>query len=242
MFNSETERQGDGTGGEALNVELEEKPYEFERQLTAEEFETLNEIFEQDDREEISRGHIPDYAPWLPKRFHEAADWSESHKAHLIVVILVLVDFLGVMVQIFLTLWMDTLDEHEEDLKKDLEHVIEACRILNLFILSIFLLEFAAKFYFFSWKFFTKSAMHFLDCAVVIISFVLELLLHGVAQELVAVFIIVRLWRIIRIIHAVGVSIKIHENDKKQILIKRIRMLEHEIEIMKAQQEKQKSP
>jgi len=97
----------------------------------------------------------------------------------------------------------------------------------SVLLLTIFVFEVFISFYAFGWKYFT-SPLYLLDGIIVLSSFIMELYFHygniGRAGRAAAAIILLRLWKIVRAIHAVAHSITI----KNRLLIERI----HEAQIL----------
>lgn len=105
-----------------------------------------------------------------------------------------------------------------------LERVHLVLYILSLSILSIFFIEIVLKVVAYGWQFFTKWMFVF-DAIVIISSLALESfygLRHG---QIVSLLVMLRLWRVIRIVYAVAYTEKMrHEQEmnhlKKELQLK----------------------
>ncbi|KAI8869084.1 hypothetical protein GQ42DRAFT_163676 [Ramicandelaber brevisporus] len=64
----------------------------------------------------------------------------------------------------------------------------------------------------------TFSWIHTLDAVVVIVSLVLEIVLKGREREVASLLIVFRLWRIIRVMDAVALSVKIEQTEHHETL------------------------
>lgn len=129
-----------------------------------------------------------------------------------------------------------------------LEHSIHLHRsdvflfYFSVLLLSLFVIEVFLSFYAFGWKYY-KNPLYLLDGTIVLASFVMELYFHygsiGRAGRAASAIIILRLWKIIRAIHAVAHSITL----KNRLLIKKIQeaklLLEEEKEQTEQTLEKQ---
>jgi hypothetical protein len=91
----------------------------------------------------------------------------------------------------------------------------------SLFLLIIFVLEIFISFYTFGWRHYT-NLLYLSDGIIVLSSFIMELYFHygniGRAGRAAAAIIVLRLWKIVRAIHAVAHSITV----KNRLLIKKI--------------------
>lgn len=108
-----------------------------------------------------------------------------------------------------------------------LEHTIHVHRTeiflfyFSFLFICIFVLEIFVSLYALRWKYF-KNRLYLLDGIVVIASFVLEIVFHygnlGNARRAASTIIILRLWKIIRAVHAVAHSLTL----KNRLLIEKI--------------------
>ena len=93
--------------------------------------------------------------------------------------------------------------------------------IFPFFLLIIFVFEVFISFYAFGWRHY-KNPLYLLDGIIVFASFIMELYFHygniGRAGRAAAAIVILRLWKIVRAIHAVAHSITL----KNRLLIKKI--------------------
>jgi hypothetical protein len=91
----------------------------------------------------------------------------------------------------------------------------------SLTLLIIFVSEILISFYTFGWRHYT-SPLYLSDSIIVFASFIMELYFHygnlGRAGRAAAAIVILRLWKIIRAIHAIAHSITL----KNRLLIKKI--------------------
>ncbi|KAI9805562.1 MAG: hypothetical protein M1825_000813 [Sarcosagium campestre] len=78
---------------------------------------------------------------------------------------------------------------------------------------------------------FFKSRFHCFDAAVIVIGFVIDVVLHGVLEEVASLVVILRLWRIFKIIEELSAGAE----DHIAILDERIGDLEKANEALKAE-------
>lgn len=132
--------------------------------------------------------------------FHLRAAF-QSHSFHVLIVFLTLSNVL-----LLLTLLI--IDEVERQSShppsESLVHASEGISIATLSLLSFFMLEiiltliaFGPGYY---WKQDPAWRIHLFDAIVVIVSFALEVSLHGSAQQFASLLIIFRLWRILKLV------------------------------------------
>ncbi|KAF9948939.1 hypothetical protein BGZ72_009178 [Mortierella alpina] len=168
-------------------------------------------------------------------RFSKARHWIgakiETKKAHVAILVLTLVDILLVVLQIGASLLH--LDETKEEI-----WIIALFGHLSLAIISVFMLEILLKFFAFGPRYFWRGVphgiLHLVDAAIIITSFVLELILKGAEQELTNLLIIFRLWRVIKLTGTVAIEVSEHDQLRAAILQDRLHSLEAELEESRA--------
>lgn len=153
--------------------------------------------------------HGPDDQPrhfkYLPTYFEprrqKVAQALESKAAHITIIVLVILDLCVVLTELILSsFYPGCPDEERPDAVETAE---EAFSWTSIAILSIFTIEILLKLFVFGVSYF-KNWLHFLDAAIIITSLILECVLRGIAQETVSLLIIFRLWRLVRVMHAVA--------------------------------------
>ncbi|XP_029475049.1 voltage-gated hydrogen channel 1 [Rhinatrema bivittatum] len=163
----------------------------------------------EDDEVEIHRQEEPRERP-LPatSSFRDALKWLFSrHKFQVTIVCLVVIDALFVLCEILLDL---------EIIKPDKHHIApQVFHYLSLSVLTFFVVEIFGKLYAFRLEFFHHK-FEILDAVVVLISFIIDIIY--IAQEnlfqAVGLLILLRLWRVARIINGIIVSIKTTAEEK----------------------------
>uniref|UniRef100_A0A8D0BV42 Voltage-gated hydrogen channel 1 n=1 Tax=Salvator merianae TaxID=96440 RepID=A0A8D0BV42_SALMN len=125
----------------------------------------------------------------------------QSRKFQILVVCLVILDALLVLGELLLDLKIIQPDEHEI--------VPKVFHYLSLSILTLFLVEISFKLYAYRLEFFHHK-FEVLDAIVVIISFILDIVLLFREHEFEALglLILLRLWRVARIINGIILSVK----------------------------------
>ncbi|KAG0034915.1 hypothetical protein BGZ82_005553 [Podila clonocystis] len=155
----------------------------------------------------------------------------ESRAAHIIILFLTLADIVLVMLQIGASLLH--LDESKEEV-----WYLELFSHISLAIVSMFMLEILIKLFAFGPRYFWRGTphwvLHLFDAVVIMTSFVLEIVLHGVSQELSSLLIVFRLWRVIKLTGAVAIEVSNHEQEKARLLEARVQELEKELEESKS--------
>ncbi|KAE8635240.1 hypothetical protein XENTR_v10002559 [Xenopus tropicalis] len=140
--------------------------------------------------------------------FRGALKWLfSSHKFQIVIICLVILDALFVLVEVLLDL---------ELLAEKVDHIIpEIFHYLSISVLSFFILEIAGKLYAFRLEFFHHKFEVF-DAAIVVISFIIDIVY--ISREdifnAVGLLILLRLWRVARIVNGIIVSVKTQAEDK----------------------------
>ncbi|CAF0979481.1 unnamed protein product [Adineta ricciae] len=155
---------------------------------------------------------------------------------HYIVILLVVTDLIVVLVDLVLAqlsspcLTDEEMKEYNITEQRDtclLEHSDSLVRAdlflfyFSVLLLTLFVAEVFISFYGFGWRYF-QNPLYLLDGLIVCASFVMELYFHygqiGRAGRAAAAIVILRLWKIVRAIHAVAHSITL----KNRLLMKKI--------------------
>ncbi|KAK3816063.1 MAG: hypothetical protein J3Q66DRAFT_191970 [Benniella sp.] len=168
----------------------------------------------------------PDESRFLRLR-HKVGSVIETKAAHIIILGLTVIDITLVMLQIGASLLH--LDETKEEV-----WFIALFSHLSLAIVSLFTLEVLLKIFAFGPRYFWKGTrhgvLHLLDAIIILISFLLEIFLHGAAQELTSLLIIFRLWRVVKLTGTVAIEVSEYEEAHMVALHTRIQSLERELE------------
>ncbi|KAF9283967.1 hypothetical protein BGZ68_004968 [Mortierella alpina] len=172
-----------------------------------------------------------DQQSWFSKARYWIGAKIESRRAHIAILVLTLVDIILVVLQIGASLLH--LDETKEEI-----WIIALLGHLSLAIISVFMLEILLKFFAFGpqyfWRGIPHGILHLVDAAIIITSFVLELILKGAEQELTNLLIIFRLWRVIKLTGTVAIEVSEHDQLRAAILQDRVHSLEVELEESRA--------
>ncbi|KAK3815810.1 MAG: hypothetical protein J3R72DRAFT_52597 [Linnemannia gamsii] len=157
---------------------------------------------------------------------HKIGEILESKKAHIIILSLTAIDVALVILQIAASLLQ--LDD-----TKEAQWFLELLSHTSLAIVSFFVLEIVLKIYAFGLGYFWTSnphgILHLIDALIIIISFLLEVFLTGAEQELGALLIIFRLWRIVKLTGTVAIETVEHNQATVTALKARIEALENEL-------------
>jgi len=99
----------------------------------------------------------------------------------------------------------------------------QAVGIISLIFSCLFVLELLASIWAFGFHFF-RSKFHCFDATVIIASFVIDVLLRGILEEVASLVIILRLWRVFKIIEELSVGAQ----EQTEALHEQIELLEQE--------------
>lgn len=126
-----------------------------------------------------------------------------SHKFQVLIIVLVIFDILLVLAELLFDLEIVQLE------KKHQETVPEVLHYCSIFILSLFIIEIMLRLFVMRLSFFTHKLEVF-DALIVIVSFVLDVVFRNRqdAASGVGLLVILRLWRIGRIINGIVLSVK----------------------------------
>ncbi|NXT95724.1 HVCN1 protein, partial [Anhinga rufa] len=170
-------------------------------------------------KQEPTRSHIS-FQAMMKKLF-------SSHRFQILVVCLVILDALLVLGELLMDLKIIHPDKYNITPK--------VFHYLSLSILTIFLVEVGFKVFVYRWEFFHHK-FEVLDGIVVIVSFILDVVLIFREHEFEAVglLILLRLWRVARIINGIILSVKTRSEQQvsklKQANLKlatKVEQLEH---------------
>eukprot|EP00877_Chromochloris_zofingiensis_P010874 jgi/Chrzof1/603/Cz01g22030.t1 len=122
-----------------------------------------------------------------------------------------------------------TLAHCQFHLSHTLERVLDAIAWISVSILMVFILEFIALVSLFG-RAWLHIWVHWLDISVVVVSFIMELVLRSSAlKEVVALLVVFRLWRLIRIVHATEEILHLEHENKSARVEARIQDLKRQL-------------
>ncbi|XP_052611260.1 voltage-gated hydrogen channel 1 isoform X2 [Peromyscus californicus insignis] len=153
-------------------------------------------------------GPVPAPRPTLDFR-NRLRKLFTSHRFQVIIICLVILDALLVLAELLLDLKIIEPD------KKD--YAVKAFHYLSFAVLVFFMLEIFLKIFVFRLEFFHHK-FEILDAIVVVVSFILDLILFFKKHqfEALGLLILLRLWRVARIINGIIISVK--TRSERQIL------------------------
>ncbi|GIY77354.1 voltage-gated hydrogen channel 1 [Caerostris darwini] len=126
----------------------------------------------------------------------------DSHKFQIGIIALVLIDCIIVIAELILEA------KHQELNDKTLPHVLH---YMSIAILSVFIVEIILKIFAFRAEFF-RHKLEVFDAFVVFLSFALDIAFWD--QEAVDLIIVLRLWRVTRILNGIVMSVKTQAEHK----------------------------
>ncbi|KAG2158362.1 uncharacterized protein EDB93DRAFT_1121065 [Suillus bovinus] len=151
----------------------------------------------------------------------------ESRRFHTFVITLIVIDATCVLADLGYTVLSDKcapLDEGPEWL--------EVLATISLAITTLFLIEIPVTLWAFGVRFYTPfsgvphAALHLFDVAIIVTTFVLEFVLKGRQRELAGLLIILRLWRLVKLVGGIAVGAAEIEEETAQELEETKRQLE----------------
>lgn len=122
----------------------------------------------------------------------------ESRRMHVVIIALTILDLCIVVTELSLFSFYPVEEERPEAVTSA-EDVLAWTTVA---ILSIFALEQLAKLAVFGFRYFMQF-WHAFDAAIIVTSLVLEVLLRGPARDTVALLVVFRLWRLVRVMYGV---------------------------------------
>ncbi|XP_053784192.1 voltage-gated hydrogen channel 1 isoform X2 [Desmodus rotundus] len=178
---------------------------------------------------EEGRAADPNPAPASPPKHHldfraTLRKLFSSHRFQVIIICLVVLDALLVLAELILDLKIIQPDKNN--------YAARVFHYLSIVILTFFMMEIAFKIFVFRLEFFHHK-FEILDSIVVVVSFVLDIVLVFREHEFEALglLILLRLWRVARIINGIIISVKTRSERQllrlKQINIQLAAKIQH---------------
>ncbi|KAK3994642.1 hypothetical protein QBC44DRAFT_322471 [Cladorrhinum sp. PSN332] len=126
-----------------------------------------------------------------------------SRCKHYFIITLVSLDVTVILTRIFVSLV--ACDLHLDPNEGWVGTTKEVLHPISLVLTCLFLGELGLSVCAFGLKFFSEW-FHWLDAAVIIISFVVDVFVKGLVEEIVSIVIVLRLWRVVKIVQEVSVG------------------------------------
>lgn len=152
----------------------------------------------------------------------------ESHRTHIAILVLVLID-LAVVITEIVVLFMEKEECHPHAAEEEALW-LRVMLGISVAILCIFVLEHLLRLFAFGPWYYIKNPLHAFDALVIVGSLVAELVLRGAAREVVGLLIALRCWRLVRVIDGVATAINEEKEEKIKHLKKENNKLRLEIE------------
>ncbi|KAI8909372.1 hypothetical protein DFJ77DRAFT_472270 [Powellomyces hirtus] len=171
---------------------------------------------------------------------HRAAEILDMHRVHIAIIALVLVDLALVITEIILS-FLEQQSNCNKDPTLPNEHAHEEAlwivilNRLSIAILCLFCFEHSLRMFALGLGDYLRNPLHAFDAAVVVGSLVLELVLKGPAQEIVGLLIVLRCWRIVRVIDGVATAIKAEKEAEIHRIKRENQRLKNEISELRKQ-------
>ncbi|PSS27352.1 hypothetical protein M430DRAFT_76617, partial [Amorphotheca resinae ATCC 22711] len=124
-----------------------------------------------------------------------------SRAQHYTVLSLVTLDVLGIFADIIINLY--ECDQKTVDPRWD--EARDALGLLGLGCSCLFMLELLLSIWAFGWGYF-NSRFHTFDALVILASFLTDVVLHGLLEEVASLVVVLRLWRLFKIVEEFSVG------------------------------------
>ncbi|EJT97467.1 hypothetical protein DACRYDRAFT_59339 [Dacryopinax primogenitus] len=161
------------------------------------------------------------------------AEKLESKRMHWFILTLIIIDSSLVVADLAYTLLQTQCPPPEE---RPLP--LELSEYASILISSIFVLEIPFSFWALGWEFYdpfygvAHAPLHCVDAIVILGTFVLEVVLRGRDRELAGLFVLLRFWRIVKLVGGVAVGVgEIDEESAKRLAKARIRIRDQDRQI-----------
>ncbi|KAI1363750.1 hypothetical protein F5Y08DRAFT_233096 [Xylaria arbuscula] len=167
---------------------------------------------------ESNRARGPSYTD---RARQQTRRFFSSRAKHWVILTLILLDVAGILAEIFIALITCELHRQDED------WVAPTRQALTTFALTmscLFMIELGLSVFADGLKFFS-SWFHCLDAFVIVGSFAVDLLEHGIAEEIASLVVVLRLWRFVKIVQEFSVE----QSELTEALRRRIDELEAQV-------------
>ncbi|KAJ6785454.1 hypothetical protein PWT90_07116 [Aphanocladium album] len=157
---------------------------------------------------------------WAHRLQRACARALASRRKHFAVMAVVALDVSTLLVNIFIQLIACETQQADEPWVKTVTKALEA---VGLLFSSLFMVELVACLYAFGWRY-LSSKFHLFDAAVIVLGFLIDVGLHGLAESIGSLVVVLRLWRLAKISEEVVLG-----------ATERMEMLEHHIDELEAE-------
>ncbi|RYP69947.1 hypothetical protein DL769_005134 [Monosporascus sp. CRB-8-3] len=164
-------------------------------------------------------------------RFHRVRPavqrFLSSKTQHWLVLALVILDVAGILSDIFIGLITCELGRNDEAWGGAMR---QGLTTFSLVMSCIFMLELALSVFAHSLAYF-KDRLHCFDAFVIVVGFGVDLVEHGTAEEIASLVVILRLWRIVKLVD----EIPVQASQQTEHLRREIEHLEKQNQDLRAQ-------
>ncbi|KAM0198448.1 hypothetical protein ACHAPI_003971 [Fusarium lateritium] len=131
----------------------------------------------------------------------KTARFLSSKAGHYSVLTLVSLDVLSMIADFILNLFK--CEQGKKSSEWDL--ALDILGSISLVFSCLFMVELIASIWAFGWKYF-KSWFHCFDAFIVLAGFITDVLLRGIVEEVASLIVVMRLWRVVKIIEELGLG------------------------------------
>ncbi|KAI1167602.1 hypothetical protein F5B18DRAFT_394352 [Nemania serpens] len=125
-----------------------------------------------------------------------------SRAKHWVVLTLILLDVAGILADIFIALITCELHRQDEAWVAPTQYGLT---VFSLAMSCVFMVELTLSVFADGMRYFTNW-FHCLDAFVIVVSFAVDLVQHGLAAEIASLVVVLRLWRFVKIVQEVSVE------------------------------------
>ncbi|OJJ51108.1 hypothetical protein ASPZODRAFT_55138 [Penicilliopsis zonata CBS 506.65] len=148
-------------------------------------------------------------------------DLLSSRWGHYFVLLLVSVDVACIFADFLIELHVCGLKEGHSKVSPGWGEAQDVLDIISLVFSSLFMLELIVAALSFGKSYFA-SKFHIFDSLVILVAFIIDVSLHGVAEELGSIVVVLRLWRVFKIIEELS-SASEEAMEEYEVEIERLR-------------------
>ncbi|KAH6893543.1 hypothetical protein B0T10DRAFT_482496 [Thelonectria olida] len=131
----------------------------------------------------------------------KTARFLSSKAGHYSVLVLVSLDVMSMIADFILNLFKCEQGKGGPDW----DLALNILSSITLVFSCLFMVELIASVWAFGWSYF-KSWFHCFDAFVVIAGFITDVILHGIVEEVASLIVVLRLWRVIKIIEELSLG------------------------------------
>ncbi|KAG1803647.1 uncharacterized protein HD556DRAFT_1329371 [Suillus plorans] len=166
----------------------------------------------------------------------------ESRRFHTFIITLIVIDATCVLADLGFTVLSDSCTPLDEG-----PAWLEILATISLAITTLFLIEIPVALWTFGVRFYNPfsdvphSTLHLFDAAIIITTFILEFVLKGRQRELAGLLIILRLWRLVKLVGGIAVgAAELGEETAEELQVTKRQLEGTTIALAKAREENRK--